>query len=224
MKHLKFAVIAATLVASAAQAQDLFRPEIGAGWAMSSDMGDGTWIQQGAPNNKETKDTKAFLVGVTGRVYENGPWSVDYHLSYVYYGQQKASVDGVPDANYDPIAHRVVNKPADMRYSPFNGFGHVQGIPLTLDVGYTWNGYRFGAEGGYWVYWQTWHESLYDLGNNWDHFQHVPKAQFGYVVGARVSKGPLSLSYRYYNVRSDWSTGTPGLVTGTHMVMLNYRF
>jgi opacity protein-like surface antigen len=224
MKKIAFAVAIAVASINAAHAEDWVRPEVGVGYSWSKDMGDGTWIQKGAPNNKEQTNAKAFLLGVTGRLYTNGPWSVDYHLDYVYFGQQTASVDGVPDDQYDPIRHVVHDMPAGERYSPFNGFGHVQGVPLTLDVGYTYDGFRLSAEGGMWAYWNTWHESLYALNNEWVHVQHVPKTQVGYVVGARVEKGPFAVSYRYYQVRADWSTGTPGLVTGTQMLMLQYKF
>jgi hypothetical protein len=145
-----------------------------------------------------------------------------YHADYAYIGEYKASVLGVPDDQYDPRAHQIVNYQGE-RFSPFSGHGHVQGVPLTLDVGYTTHGWRFGAEAGPWLYWQTWHETLYDLGNQWDDLSHHTSAQVGFVAGASVERGHLALSYRYYQISQKWNPN-PGLATGAHMLALRYRF
>jgi hypothetical protein len=219
------AIIAlASVAAHADSVSDYIQFEAGVGMSHISDMGDGTWIQQGAPNNKEKQTTPAFLIGLTGPLYTRGRFDLRWHVDYVYLGTYTASVDGVPDANYNPQTHQVHNMPQGMRYSPFNGMGHTQGIPVTLDLGYTWHGFRFAVEGGMWAYRQTWHESLYDLSNQWVHFQHDPKTQFGYVAGARIERGNFALSYRYYQIKADWSKGTPGLATGSHVLMATYRF
>lgn len=227
---MKYAVIAAALaVASFAvhadSISDYVQFEAGIGAQHIADMGDGTWIQQGAPNNQERQNTPAFMAGLTGSIIQRGAWDARWHLNYVYIGTYTASVDGVPDDNYNPHTHQVHNMPAGMRYSPFNGQGHTQGVPFTLDVGYTYRGWRVGAEAGVWAYAQSWHDSLYNLADEWQHFNRSPKIQFGYVVGANVSRGPFSLSYRYYQIRADWSgNGTPGLATGAHVLMGTYRF
>jgi hypothetical protein len=218
---------AALLLATAsisAQAQDWFQFEAGIGASHISDMGDGTWIQEGAPNNREKQNTPALMAGFTGSIYKHESFDLRWHADYVYIGTYTASVDGVPDDNYNPRTHQVHNLSPGTRYSPFNGMGHTQGIPVTLDLGYTWHGFRFAVEGGMWAYRQTWHESLYDLGNQWVHFQHDPKTQFGYVAGARIERDNFSLSYRYYQIKADWSKGTPGLATGAHVLMATYRF
>jgi len=222
MKKIAFAVAVAFASINAHADDWMPRIQVGSGYQFSKDMGDGTWIQQGAFNNHEQTNGAALSIGLTGRIWTSGPWSVDYHLDYVYYGQQSASVDGVPDNQYNAQTHRIVGYQGE-RLSPFNGQGHVQGIPLTLDIGYTYNGWRVSAEGGAWEYWNTWHESLYDLSNQWVDLSHVTKPQTGFVVGARVEHGPLSLSYRYYQVKEQWNP-QPGLVTGTQMLMLQYKF
>jgi hypothetical protein len=226
---MKHAVIAAALAMAsfavhADSITDYIQFEAGIGASHVADMGDGTWIQQGAPNNKEKQNTPAFMAGFTGPIVQRGAFDLRWHLNYVYIGTYTASVDGVPDTNYNPHTHQVHDF-VNTRYSPFNGQGHTQGVPFTLDAGYTYRGFRFGVEGGVWAYAQSWHESLYDLGNNWDHFTRKAKIQFGYVVGANVSRGPFSVSYRYYQIRPDWSgNGTPGLATGAHVLMGTYRF
>jgi hypothetical protein len=221
----KYLIGALALAAAASvHAESFFQVEAGIGGAHITDMGDGVWIQRGAPNNHETQNTPAFMVGITGELYRHDAWDVRYHLDYVYIGEFSASVDGVPDDNYNAFTHQVHDLPAGYRYSKFNGHGHVQGVPLTFDVGYTWRGYRFGAEVGGWAYAQTWRETVYNTGSGFDgDLSHKPKMQFGYVVGASVSRGPLSISYRYYQIRQDWSTN-PGLATGAHVAMATYRF
>jgi hypothetical protein len=225
MKKAAIAVVLAlaSVGAHADSVSDYIQFEAGVGMSHITDMGDGTWIQQGARDNKEHKNSPALMAGFTGPLYQRGAMDVRWHADYVYLGTYSASVDGVPDDQYDAKAHKVVNYQGE-RFSPFNGQGHAQGVPLTLDVGYTWHGYRFGVEGGAWVYWQTWHESLYGLDDQMHDLSHVTKPQFGYVVGASVARGDLSLSYRYYNIKQDWSTGSPGLATGSHVLMATYRF
>jgi hypothetical protein len=213
---------AIAMYASQASAQSWFQFEAGIGASHVTDLGDGTWIQEGAPGNKEDLNSKALMAGVTGTLYEHGKVDVRYHVDYVYLGSYTASVDGVPDDQYDAKTHSIVNYQGE-RYSPFNGQGHTQGVPFTLDVGYTVRGFRIGAEAGMWAYDQTWHDSLYSLDNQWVHFDRKPKIQLGYVAGASVSKGNFALSYRYYQIKQDWSTGTPGLARAAQTVMVTYR-
>ncbi|CAH2911476.1 MAG: hypothetical protein CPSOU_1997 [uncultured Paraburkholderia sp.] len=207
--------------ASAHAEQSWFQFEAGIGATHIKDMGDGTWIQEGARSNHENKNSPALMAGFTGQLYASGNWDVRYHADYVYIGKFSASVDGVPD-EYDPVKHKIVDYKGE-RFSPFDGQGHVQGVPLTLDVGYTYRGWRVAAEAGAWVYWQTWHESLYDLSGQWCDLSHKTHAQVGYVVGARVERGPMSLSYRYYSIKQSWNP-YPGLATGAHVLMATYRF
>lgn len=217
--------VAIALASFGAHAESFFQIEAGIGASHIKDMGDGTWIQQGAPGNTERKSTLAAMIGVTGQIYAHGSWDVRYHADYVYIGGLRAAVDGVPDQYYDFANHRVMATFRDTgaRYSPFNGQGHVQGVPLTLDVGYTYRGWRVGAEAGAWVYWQTWHESLYTLDNEWADLSHKTVAQVGYVVGANVSRGNFGLSYRYYGMSAKWNP-QPGLATGAHVLMATYKF
>lgn len=226
MKLAAIATAVAILAAAPlAHAESFFQIEAGIGAAQIADMGDGTWIQQGAPNNREQKTTPAFLIGLTGPVYVRGAFDLRWHADYAYIGEFSASVDGVPDEYYDAVHHQVL--PAwhetGARYSPFSGHGHLQGVPLTLDAGYTVNGWRIGAEAGPWIYWQTWHESLYALDNEWHDLSHKTRVQVGYVLGASVSRGNFGVAYRYYNVGQSWNP-YPGLATGAHVLMMQYRF
>lgn len=208
-------------VAYADSITDYIRFEAGIGAGLASDIGDGVWVQKGSPDNHEKLTFPALEAGLTGPIWSSGPWDVRWHADYAYLGEQSASVEGVPDDSYNSSTHQDIGTPT--RYSPFSGHGHVQGVPLTLDVGYTYRGWRFGAEAGAWVYWQTWHESLYNLSNQWQDLSHKTVAQVSYVVGASVERGNLSLSYRYYGMSAKWNP-FPGLATGAHVLMLRCRF
>lgn len=215
------------LAATPARAESWFQFKAGVGVSRITDQGDGVWIQQGAPNNHEQKTTPAFLVGLTGPLYTRGAFDARWHVDYVYLGEFSASVDGVPDEYYNPVAHQVLStwKQTGLAYSPFNGHGHLQGVPLTLDVGYTYNGWRIGVEGGPWLYWQTWHESLQGMGevDQWHDLSHKTQMQVGYVAGASVSRGNFTASYRHYSATGGGNP-YPGLSSGANVIMLQYRF
>lgn len=194
--------------------------EAGLGVSYTKDMGDGVWYQQALPH-AERVTTPAITLGLTGKVYDSARYDVRWHADYVYLGTYSASCECVPDANYNAQTHQTVG---DLpRLSPFNGQGHTQGVALTLEPGYTYHGIRYAVEAGPFVFWQTWHESLYDLGGHWDDLSHKTVAQLGYVVGASVSRGPWSLSYRYYAQPQKWNP-YPGLATGAHTLTVKYRW
>lgn len=196
---------------------------VGAGVSQGVTIGDGVWYQEGAPASAVHDRTPVVQIGVDGPVWSRGAFDVRYGLDYVFIGQQHASCSCVPDAQYDAHTHQMIDVPKDQRYSPFDGFGHVQGVTATLNLGYTHDGVRFGLEGGPAVVWTTWHESLYDLYGNWDDLSHKTRAQVSWVVGASVSDGPWSVAYRYYNLPQQWNP-YPGLLRGVHTLTLNYRF
>jgi len=194
--------------------------EAGYGWQKTQDMGDGTWYQQGGPFSR-TLNGKAYMAGVTGTLYESGPWSSHWHADYLYYGGLEAGCTCVPDAQYDPVRHvRTTNNPTLVQ---FHSSGHVQGIPLTLDLGYTYAGVRFAIEGGAWAYWPTWHTNALQEDHQWHDLSHVTAVQFDYVVGARIESGNTSLSYRYYRMKDLWNPN-PGIATSTQMLMMVWKF
>jgi hypothetical protein len=211
----------ALVFSSAASAQDWFQFEAGIGMQQSTDDGDGIWKQVGAFRNEEQLRSPIFLAGLTGDVWSHGAWSVRYHADYVYAGQISASCLCVPDENYSVQRHMVMTPTTHL--IEFNGFGHTQGVALTSEPGYTWHGVRFAVEGGPWLYWQTWHETAIDVNGFQTDLSHKASMQFGWVGGARIEYGNLSLSYRYYGVKQKWNP-TPGLSTGMHTLMAVYRF
>jgi len=202
--------------AMCARAESFFDVEVGLGGAISRDMGDGIWIQKNGVPHSETLGTPALLLGVSVPVYRSATFDIRGRLDYVWLGQQKAACLCVSDADY--AAHNY-NAPR----GSFNGFGHVQGFALTIEPGYTWHGYRLSAEVGPWVNWSTWHESVVESYGLQVNANHHTTPEIGYVVGAGIERGTLSLHYRYYSVRQAWNP-YPGLQTGVHMLTLQKLF
>ena len=219
----RIAVAVAILAASAAaHAESFFQIEAGLGGAHVTDIGDGTWTQYGAPNNKERLNVPVVTAGFTGELWSTGKVSFRYHADYVYVGEYRASCNCAEhDEDYDAQRHRIKRADAPLGY--YDGHGHLNGVALTLDVGYTAYGYRFAVEGGAWLYRQSWNQYAQTSWGDYE-LQTSRKFRVGYVVGARIERGPLSLSYRYYNVKQDWSNGVPGLAGGVHAMTVNYRF
>lgn len=224
--NLQIIATAASLMLSApahaAPFESFFQIDLALGGAYTRDMGDGVWKQEGAPDNKEQIKSPAVYVGVSVPVYARGDWDWRANLGYTYIGEFSASVNGVPDEDYNPYTHKV-SPTYTGPLSPFSGHGHVQGVSLTLETGYTVNGWRFDVEAGPWVYWQTWHESLYGLDNQWHDLSHKTVPQVGWVAGVGVSKGNFGVVARYYNVNQKWNS-YPGLSRGEIAVMARYRF
>jgi hypothetical protein len=202
------------LVPSIAYAGSWFQFEAGAGVSLASDV-DGVWTQHNVADNHERVKTPAFVAGLTGELYAAHNWSFNYHADYTYLGTQTATCNCVSDAdyaarNYGGTAYR------------FDGSGHVQGIALTLEPGYTYRGTRFAIEGGPFLFWTTWKEAAY-----LDPTQHVrtPSGmRVGYVMGARIERGNLSLSYRYYTHILNSTDQYPGLVRNLQTLTAVYRF
>lgn len=205
------------LLPALAHAGSWFEFEAGIGATHSKDMGDGIWVQQGAPGNRERMRTPAYVAGITGDITPHLAW----HVDYVYFGTLSASVNGVPDDNYNPHTHRVTGFSG--RYSPFNGQGHTQGVMVTLEPHTTWHGVRFGIEAGPFIYRATWHESLYALDNQWHDLSHRTVTQLGAVAGVSIGAKDWKIAYRYFYQKQKWNP-YPGIVTGTHMLTLERKF
>lgn len=71
---------AAALQAHADSISDHIKFEAGVGFGVAKDMGDGVWVQDGAPDNREKLTFPALLAGFTGPVCASGPWDVRRHL------------------------------------------------------------------------------------------------------------------------------------------------
>lgn len=220
MKTLAVAV-AALFAASGARAESFFQIEAGLGSARVLDMGDGTWQQLGAPFNRVNLQSVAATFGVTGEVWRERSIDVRYHVDYVYIGEYSASCHCAEhDEDYN-LSTKTIKPGAPLGY--YSGHGHLNGTAATLDAGYTYRRYRLAAEVGLWAYIQSWNQYAQ---TSWGDFHlQAPRAvRFAPVIGARIDHGPMSLAYRYYFVKQDWSNGVPGLASGVHSLTFNYRF
>lgn len=212
-------LLALAPLAHADSISDYVQVEIGSGVAYTHDMGDGTWYQQGVQHT-ENLLTSAYLVGLTGPIMTRGAFDVRWHLDYQYFGQQSASCMCVTDAEYLRRAHTALVP----GYIPFDSFGHVQGVSLTFEPGYTWHGFRFSAEAGPWIFWDTWHVHRVDPAQpGIDNLSHKTVAQLGAVAGLRIEQGNSSIAYRYY-YEPIKANPYPGIANGTHMLIFTHRF
>jgi hypothetical protein len=197
-----------------ANAASWFQFEAGIGAAKATDV-DGVWTQHNVADNHERLTTPVYTLGVTGEAYAHGPLSLHYHADYVYIGTQRANCSCVSDEAY--AAHSYNGATVG-----FAGSGHVQGIALTLEPGYTWHGVRMAAEAGPFLFWNTWREVVYTEPQQ--HVRADPGMKVGYVFGGRVERGNFSMSYRYYT-HIERSTGQfPGLVNNLHTLSAVYKF
>lgn len=220
---MKVTALAATLalVAGTAHAESFFQIETAFGGAYGQTLTDGVWYQQGAPDNVLNVKTPAYTLGVTGKLWESAPVDVRWHADYVYIGTESAACSCVADEDYSVSRHAVINP--DSQHYRFSGGGHTQGILASLDVGYTWHGWRFGVEAGPWVFWQTWGVGRTDPEAGWIDLSHKTSAQVSWVAGANISRGPWALSYRYYNIPQLWNP-YPGLIRAAHVATLSYKW
>jgi hypothetical protein len=190
--------------------------EVGSGLAHTKDIGDGVWQQQGVAVDHERLNSPAFVAGVTGDFTSYLSW----HADYVYSGTITASCLCVGDEHYNAHTHVASAKGS----IPFNGFGHTQGVMLTLEPHFDYRGIRFGMEAGPWVYWATWHESRNDpqFPDQVD-MGHVTRPQIGAVAGLSIGVGDSRIVYRYFYQRQQWNP-FPALQGGMHMITFEKRF
>lgn len=203
--------------ATQARAESFFQLEAGAGVQVSRDGGDNLWVQYGLAH-KENLTTPAWMIGVTGDVTD---W-LSWHADFVDLGHVSASTMAVGDDQYDVGVHRVRPQYRNVPLTRFEGNGHTYGVALTLEPHYTWHDIRFGVEAGPFIYRTTWNETIYNLGGPPSTLGPKPEIMVKYVVGANVSYKNVGLSYRYYANKTKWNP-VPGIVTGTHAVMLTIK-
>lgn len=218
------ALVAAGVLACTRQAhaESFFQIEAGSGLAIGQTLNDGVWYQQGNPQSHLRNLTPAYLLGVTGEMYRLDKVDFRYHIDYVYMGSQSASCQCVSDDDYNAKTNKIITPGAPT--TGFSGGGHIQGIAATLDVGYNYGPWRFGAEGGPWIFWETWHEAAQTGPTGpWMNVPHKTVAQLSYTAGLNVSYKNSTLSYRYYNLPQKWNP-YPALLRATHMVAFTYRF
>lgn len=224
MPSLRLIAIASALLPCVASAVTV---EIGAGAARYEARGNMMWYQEGLPHSLDL-NAPALEIGLTGNVIERGRWGLDWHAGYAYMGNVHSDAIATPDdRNYSKATKSCVGE--CIAHSRFVGNGHVQGLKLTLEPTYTYNGIRFGIEAGAYVYRPTWNVTVY----NWVpakgaepqtiHANGSRSIGVSPVAGASVGFKNFSVSYlHYFNTGS----GAPfhSLWKGMDTITLRYRF
>jgi len=197
--------------------------EAGLGLSTFTTLADGTWYQQGLPHTLNLKHMGA-TAGFTGELYAHGNWSLRYHLDYVFVGHVSSDAMATPDdANYSVKTHSCIG--ACLPLAEYVGNGNDQGVVLSLQPTYTFpHDIAVGFEAGIYVHRATWHETVY----NWFtpgttiHADYRPKWQVAPMVGANVSWGNTTISYRYLFNQSHWdaTNSVPAIWKGTHMLTI----
>lgn len=213
------AVIAALSIASnAAHSADF---EVGAGFAKYTTRGDMMWYQEGNPHALDMT-APAIEFGFTGNVVTRGRWGLDWHAGYAYLGNAHSDARATADHNYSKTTKSCIGQCEYLNRFVTNG--HSQGLRLTLEPNYTFNGYRVGVEAGIFAYIHTFNANVWNqqdefLGN-WssDH-----KVRFAPVVGASIGRGPFSVAWTHY-FNKTYNDPMYAIWRGTDVVTLRYKF
>lgn len=220
--------------AASAQADsitDYVHLELGAGITQYRVAGDGRWFQEGMPHSLNLS-APALMAGFTGPLWRRNDWGVDWHVDYVSLAHVSSQCECTPlDSNYSLQTHRLIANPVPVPNANFVGNGNAQGIALTLEPYYLTRGWRFGVEGGLFIYRPAWDETVY----NWSPAPgvepttiqaHTPNGpQVGGVLGVSVGRGPWSVAYQHYFMPG-WlgAKSSPPIYKGADVLMVKYRW
>jgi hypothetical protein len=217
MKLTAIAGLLSVIAINAHADESLFGIETGTGYSEAQGVHDGIWVQEGLSHD-QSLNAPSFMLGLTGDILNKGPWSLSYHADYVYTGTINVQAMAVADADYNTHTKMAVSGSPQTRFS---GSGHTQGLALTLAPGYNISDWRLQVEGGAFLFWQTWHEAVYL--NPVVVVDHRTTPEVTWTAGASISKGPLSLSYRYFNKSQSWNPA-PQYTSGEQLLLVTYRF
>lgn len=200
-------VLAIRLAAHAAQV------EVGAGIAHASTQGNGTWYQDGFQHTLQLTQP-VVEIGLTGRLTRH----MDWHVDAVSLGRYSSDSWDTTDANYNG-SDGCVETCLPLQH--FQGSGRVYGVQALLSR-HTTGPWRFGLEGGPFLYHETWRLNVPNWyptalpgsvpawftsrtpSAGWIIGQTIPVATsgsrwaLGAVVGATLAHGRWTLALRYY--------------------------
>ncbi len=226
MKKTVVAALAA-LAMSAAHAESFFQIEAGIG-ATDYTLTDGKWFQDGALDNHVVSKAPALMLGLTGPIIERRSWGIDWHADANYFGSVSASCQcTISDADYNVSTKTVT--PGAITES-YYGSGHAFGVSLMLEPYYAHNGWKFGVAGGVLAYRKTWTENVSGWSGNFGdptplpvHLESAHGISVAPAVGADISRGNFTLSYRYYFTSRN-EGNTPPLWDDIQTLMVTYRW
>jgi len=231
MKHIAFVCWAFMLfclvffTARESKAADL---EVGIGASQYLKKTDGYWYQDGFQNNLDLK-APVIEVGVTGPLWRQRNYGLDYHADWVYLGTVHTQAVAVTDdANYNTVTKQC-NGPCGPQAN-FVGSGHDQGFAFTLEPYYEYGGWRYAVEAGPYLHRSTFSEAVYDWRMTFDqpgrtvYVQTKREWKVSYVVGASVGKGPFTVAYQYFSSDAHGDSMSSTVWKGTHVLLLKYKF
>lgn len=204
--------VVASLFSPNAHAVDL---EVGLGQTRYDCMshGDGIWQQTYFAHSTDCNDP-AYLIGVTGNADEYAPTDgMKWHIDYVYLGKVKNwSIITPDDYNYRSDVGRLDTSKALVN---MYGRGSVQGVAFTLAPYKKFGEYEVSLEAGPYIHKPKWDVNVPDYcevtGDPTfnSEYRHNPKIQPGAVVGAGITKGDWTLTWKIYFVQTsgDMYTG-----------------
>jgi hypothetical protein len=207
-------------IAHADSISDYVHLELGGGVSKFATQ-DGLWFQEGLPHSLHTI-SPAVKAGLTGPIITRTRWGVDWHVDYVFVGSVSSDAIATTDQNYDLATHSVINP--NVVQSRFVGRGNINGVAFTAEPYVNLYGFRFGIDGGPFVFRSTWHDTLYDPRVSTPFNAYASGGlKLGWTYGASISRGPVSLAYEHYSVKVPSETFPP-LSSSVNMVSVMYRF
>lgn len=207
--------MALVLTIPSVRAESFFHAEAGLGMT-NFNYADGTWVQNALPHETQLK----FPAAEVGVVVE----PIDHlalHADFVYLGRSTADTMAVPDPDYDPTTHTVLNGSRD--FSSLHGSGMTMGLALTVEPYWRWGNWRVGVEGGPFLFRSTWNDTVTFSDGSQEYWHHSPGVELGYVVGLNASYRSVSIQYRHYGIKTRYNP-VPALSTKADTLMVVYRF
>ncbi|SDH08920.1 hypothetical protein SAMN05216466_10759 [Paraburkholderia phenazinium] len=221
-------VASLALAASTASAESWFQFEAGIGASVYSKGPDGLWLQDAFPH-KLRLEAPAFETGLTGPVWQSANWGVDWHADWAWLGSVHTDALAVPlDSNYNSKTKSCNG--TCLPLADYSGSGHAQVAFIALEPHYDIGKWRLGVEAGPSLYRTTWVENV----NNIQYSAGAPPISMrlastdgwrvGAVVGASVSRGPFSLVYQHFFMKSSTSNPAPPIWHSVDSLFIKYRF
>ncbi len=248
------ALVAGMALACSAHAQSFFEIEAGVGITSATKLGDGMYWQRGFSHDTPNA-SYGGRIGIQMNVYEPDHWipGLRLHAFYANFGKVRWSSTDAEDPNPEGtmgynVATQACNNGDCGTLRRFDSTGGIQAIALTIEPYWSiGSGWTLGLEAGPALFRSTWTSVATSLGDGNSNFgpagtqqtfSRQPRTQIGWIVGAAVGKGPLTVRLNYLRAPVDTvidgtltggGTGqgaqwVPSGISGEWMLSLNYTF
>lgn len=223
-------VIALTLTPIFAHADSWLHFEGDLGESHYTGSGSGTYYEDGARYPHTLNFNRvAFEVGVTGPIFTQPNYGVNWHADYVYLGRE--SFDGQvnsDDANFSATSKSGCNGECAPTEHMWGG-GSVTGISLPIEPYYLYRGVRFSALLGPFIYRPTMSLSFtvpsftVPSGTTFN-FNSPNSIRISLMYGFQVTYKNVFVRYEHFTDRSAGGVSNPGIQTSTDLLSLGYTF